>query len=124
MARWLFVAGSLLAGGGVGLGAFAAHLLRGRLTPEQLATFETGVRYQMYHALALLALAWAAAAWPERGLAAAGWLLLSGTVLFSGSLYLLALTGARWIGIVTPVGGVVMIAGWAVAVWRGLASGL
>jgi uncharacterized membrane protein YgdD (TMEM256/DUF423 family) len=123
MDRWLVAAGSLLGGSGVALGAFAAHALRARLSAERLVTFETGVRYQMYHALALLALAWAVANWPERGLAPAGWLMVAGTVLFSGSLYLLAVTGTRWIGLVTPAGGVLMIAGWGVAAWRTLTSG-
>ena len=122
MDRWLFAAGSILGGSGVALGAFAAHALRARLAADRLATFEIGVRYQMYHSLALLALALAVASWPERGLAPAGWLLVAGTLLFSGSLYLLAVTQTRWIGFVTPVGGVLMIAGWGVAAWRVLAA--
>jgi uncharacterized membrane protein YgdD (TMEM256/DUF423 family) len=72
----------------------------------------------MFHALALLALALAIARWPQRRLATAAWLLLAGTAVFSGSLSLLAVTGARWLGAVTPVGGIVLMAGWAVAAWR------
>jgi uncharacterized membrane protein YgdD (TMEM256/DUF423 family) len=111
--RW-FVAGALAAGLGVVLGAFGAHGLRSRVTPELLAVFETGVRYQMYHALALLAVAWAAGRWPAGRFAAAGWLFVTGIVLFSGSLYLMTLTGTRWLGAITPFGGVALIAGWAV----------
>lgn len=121
MERIVFGLGSLLAGLGVVLGAFAAHALRGRLEAEQLVTFETGVRYQMYHALGLLLLALAIARWPDRGLLPAAGLIFVGTFVFSGSLQLLAVTGVRWLGAVTPVGGVCLVAGWAVAAWRMLA---
>ena len=87
-----------------------------------LAVFETGVRYQMFHALALLAVAWACTRWPGRAITASGWLFVAGTVLFSGSLYALALTGARGLGAVTPIGGVAWLAAWALlawAAWRG-----
>lgn len=90
----------------VALGAFGAHALKNRLSPEMLAVFETGVRYQAYHALALLLLA--ALRGPDR----AGWCFLAGIVLFSGSLYALALTGARWLGAITPLGGLLFLAGW------------
>ncbi len=103
-------------------GAFGAHALRSRLSPELLAAFETGARYQMYHALALLAVAWAMTRWPVPAVRAAGWLFVAGTVIFSGSLYLLALTGTRTVGAVTPLGGLAFLAGWlalAVGVWRG-----
>jgi len=123
MERMVFVGGLVLAGLGVALGAFGAHALKASLSPPLLSTFETGVRYQMYHGLGLLALAWAIDRWPERRLAPAAWLLLAGTVVFSGSLYLLVLTGARWFGAVTPFGGVALIAGWGMAVWRLLATG-
>src|SRR5262245_54409408 len=105
MDRTFFALGALLAGLGVAAGAFGAHGLRARLTPDMLAIFETAVRYQMYHALALLAVGWAAARWPDRGVALAGWLFVAGIVVFSGSLYVLALTGTRWLGAVTPLGG-------------------
>ncbi len=96
----------------VAAGAFGAHGLRGRLSPEMLSVFETGARYQMYHALALLAAGWASGRWPGRRAVAAGWLFAAGTVLFSGSLYALALTGIRSFGAVTPAGGVCFLVGW------------
>jgi len=105
--------GSMSAFLAVGAGAFGAHALRARLPPESLALFETAARYQMYHALGLLAAAWVASRWPGRLAHLAGWLFIAGTVLFSGSLYLLALTGAQWLGAVTPLGGVALLTGWA-----------
>ncbi len=96
----------------VGAGAFGAHALRARLTPELLGVFETGARYQMYHALALVVAAWVVSRWPESLAAWAGWLFLAGTIVFSGSLYALALTGVRWLGAVTPLGGLCFLAGW------------
>jgi uncharacterized membrane protein YgdD (TMEM256/DUF423 family) len=101
----------------VAAGAFGAHALRQRLTPELLAVFETGVRYQVYHALALFAVAWAASRWSAPQIAWAGWLLITGTVLFSGSLYALALTGSRWLGAITPIGGICFLAGWISLAW-------
>ncbi|MBI5597700.1 MAG: DUF423 domain-containing protein [Elusimicrobia bacterium] len=97
----------------VALGAFAAHGLKARLSPEMLAVFETGVRYQAYHALGLIAAAWLMERWPGRLPSAAGSCFLAGILLFSGSLYLLSLTGARKLGIVTPFGGVLFLVGWA-----------
>ena len=123
MERRIFAIGSILTGLGVVFGAFGAHALKASLSPQLLMTFETGVRYQVYHGLGLLALAWAICRWPERRLASAAWLLLGGTVVFSGSLYLLVLTGVRWFGAVTPFGGVALIAGWGLAAWRLLAAG-
>lgn len=112
MSGW-FALGAGLAGLGVALGAFAAHGLRGRLGPEAMAVFETGVRYQLVHALALLAVGWAAARWPGGGVQLAGWSFAVGTLLFSGSLYLLAVTGTRWLGAITPLGGLLFLVGWA-----------
>jgi uncharacterized membrane protein YgdD (TMEM256/DUF423 family) len=106
------LAGAISAFIAVAAGAFGAHALRARLAPDLLAVFETGARYQMYHALALLAVAWAATQWPGAPVRAAGWLFIGGTLLFSGSLYLLALTGARWLGAITPFGGLLFLAGW------------
>ncbi len=117
MDRTFALIGSLLAMVAVIFGAFGAHALRGRLSPEDLITFETGVRYQMYHALALLAVAWAASRWPSGATTAAGWLFVLGIVVFSGSLYVLVLTGQRWLGAVTPLGGLAMIGGWASLAW-------
>src|SRR3954468_24331066 len=105
--------GALAGFAGVAFGAFGAHGLRGRLTPEMLAVFETGVRYQMYHALALLLVAALAARTPGTTIAAAGWLFIAGIVIFSGSLYLLAVTGVTVLGAITPIGGVAFLAGWA-----------
>jgi uncharacterized membrane protein YgdD (TMEM256/DUF423 family) len=105
----------------VAAGAFGAHALRARLGPDLLAVFETGARYQMYHALALVAAAWVVTRWPGPLAAWAGWLFVAGTIVFSGSLYALALTGVRWLGAVTPLGGLCFLAGWlslAIAVWR------
>jgi len=110
--RLFFLAGSISALVSVAAGAFGAHALRARLAPDLLAAFETGARYQMYHALALLAVAWAVGRWSGPLLVWSGWLFLVGTVLFSGSLYALALTGARWLGAVTPLGGLCFLSGW------------
>ena len=120
MERLFFVLGSISAGAAVALGAFAAHGLRGRVAPELLTTFEVGARYHMYHALALLVVGWAATRWPGGTTTLAGWLFLAGTVLFSGSLYLLALSGQRWLGAVTPLGGAAFIAGWLALAWSAL----
>lgn len=120
MSQWLIAgaANGLLA---VGLGAFAAHGLEARAGERELAAFETGARYHMYHALALLAVAWVAAQAPSGYAAAAGWAFLAGILLFSGSLYVLGLTGSRALVMVTPVGGLAFMAGWlllGVAGWR------
>ena len=112
MDKTFFVMGAVLAGLGVALGAFGAHGLKGMLSADMLANFETGVRYQMYHALALLAVAWAIAQWHNRLLVIGGWLFVVGIIIFSGSLYVLSLTGLRWLGAITPIGGVALIAGW------------
>jgi len=101
----------------VALGAFAAHGLKARLSPDMLATFEVGARYQMYRALALLAVAWACTRWPGAAVNASGWLFVAGTVLFCGSLYALGLSGARWLGAITPFGGAAFLAGWLCLAW-------
>src|SRR6266542_4342948 len=101
---------------------FGAPPLKARLPPDLLAVFETGARYELYHALGLVAAAWASSRFPGAAPAWAGWLFAVGTVLFSGSLYALALTGVRALGAVTPFGGVAFIAGWialALAALRG-----
>jgi len=112
MERTLFLIGALSAAISVAAGAFGAHALRTRLPPDLLAVFETGARYEMYHALGLLAAAWAATRWPGPLVGWAGALLVAGTVLFSGSLYALALSGVRALGAITPFGGVAFLAGW------------
>ena len=121
MDRVFFLLGSVSGFIAVAAGAFGAHGLRSRLAPDLLALFETAARYQMYHALGMLAAAWLA----SRGLALAatgGWVMQAGVVIFSGSLYALALTGETWLGAITPIGGLALMAGWAlvaVAAWRG-----
>ena len=117
MDRTFLVLGSLSAGLAVAAGAFGAHGLRARLAPDMLAIFETGARYQMYHALALLAVAWVAVRSPGGPATLAGWLFVAGTLLFSGSLYALALSGTRWLGAITPLGGLCFLAGWAALAW-------
>ncbi|HEX9053986.1 MAG TPA: DUF423 domain-containing protein [Gemmatimonadales bacterium] len=112
MDRLFFSLGALSGFVSVAAGAFGAHALRARLPADLLAVFETGARYQMYHALALLAVAWAAGRWSGPLVAWAGWLFVAGTLLFSGSLYVLALSGVRWLGAITPLGGVCLLAGW------------
>ncbi len=97
----------------VGLGAFGAHGLRGRLSPEMLVVFETGVRYHMYHSLALVLTSLIMARMTGWLVAAAGWLFVAGIVLFSGSLYLLAVSGLTVLGAITPIGGLALLAGWA-----------
>jgi uncharacterized membrane protein YgdD (TMEM256/DUF423 family) len=113
MERFFFAAGAVSGGLAVASGAFGAHALRGHLSPEALAVFETGARYHMYHALALLAAGWAAGRWPGRGTRLAGAAFLAGTLLFAGSLYGLALTGWRLLAFLTPLGGLTFLAGWA-----------
>ena len=106
---------------GVAAGAFGAHALRARLGADLLATFETGARYQMYHALALLGVAWLSTRTAVPQVVWAGWLFIAGTIVFSGSLYALTLTGQRWLGAVTPLGGLAFLAGWACVAWAALA---
>jgi uncharacterized membrane protein YgdD (TMEM256/DUF423 family) len=123
MERVFFILGSLFGGLGVALGAFGAHGLEERLTSDALSTYETAARYQMYHALALLAVAYAVSHWPDSNLpTAAGWLFIAGIVLFSGSLYLLSITDIKWLGAIAPLGGAAFIAGWlclALTAWKG-----
>lgn len=109
--RW-FVIGCVLAAVAVAAGAFGAHGLRPVLTEDMLSNWETAARYQTYHALALVGLGIAGERLGARWAAAAGWLFVAGVALFSGSLYVMALTGIRALGAVTPFGGVAFIAGW------------
>jgi uncharacterized membrane protein YgdD (TMEM256/DUF423 family) len=116
-ARRFLILGAVSAGIAVAAGAFGAHALRARVEPRLLEVFETGARYQMYHALALLAVAWlldrTAGAPAERPAAIAGWSFVVGTVLFAGSLYLMTFTGILALGAITPLGGVAFLVGWA-----------
>ena len=103
------------------VGAFGAHALADTVTPERLATFQTGADYHLTHALALVAVGLTARRWGHPAVTAAGWLFLAGTVLFAGSLYVLVLTDTPVLGVITPFGGVAFITGWlclAVGVWR------
>jgi uncharacterized membrane protein YgdD (TMEM256/DUF423 family) len=123
MERTFFIIASLFGALSVAFGAFGAHALRGRIEESLLANYQTGVSYMFYHALALLAVAWALSRWPASSLSVwAGWLFVVGIVVFSGSLFVMAFTGLRWLGAITPIGGVAFIAGWlllALAAWRG-----
>lgn len=115
------VIGAVFAALGVAAGAFGAHALAARLTPERLATWETAARYHLYHATALVLLGAISTRWPAPLLSAAGWLFTAGIVIFGGTVYALALGGPRWLGAITPIGGAAFIAGWlvlAVAVAR------
>lgn len=118
----LLATGALLAALGVLLGAFGAHALEGRLEPALIETFNTGARYHQIQALGVILLALVAQQRPTAPFSAAGWVLVLGIVVFSGSLYLLAVTGTRWLGAVTPLGGLLMIAGWVLAAWSAFRS--
>ena len=117
MDRFFFLSGAVAAFIAVALGAFGAHSLKTKLSADMLNIFEVGVRYQMYHALGLIAVAWATTRWPEANLNAAGWAFIVGIVVFSGSLYLLSITDVRWLGAITPIGGLAFLIGWAILVW-------
>lgn len=122
MQNLFFALGACLSLLGVVFGAFGAHALRSRLSPEMLETFEVAVRYQMYHSLGMIAAAWAVSAWQNQLTVTAGWCFFAGVLIFSGSLYILSFTGVRWLGAVTPIGGVAFIVGWgclALAAIRG-----
>lgn len=123
MEKSFVVLGALSGFIAVGAGAFGAHALKARLAPDLLAVFETGARYQMFHALALLAAGWATVRYPGAAASLAGWLFVAGTVLFSGSLYAMAFTGVRGLGAVTPVGGVAFLGGWLALAWAAAAGG-
>jgi uncharacterized membrane protein YgdD (TMEM256/DUF423 family) len=120
MDRTFLALGAISAAVAVVAGAFGGHALKARLAPDLLAIWETAVRYEMYHALGLVAVAWAAARSPGGASTVAGWLFVAGTLLFSGSLYALAPSGVRALGAVTPFGGVAFIAGWIALAWVAL----
>ena len=124
MDRLFFALGAIFGFLSVALGAFGAHGLAPRLTPEQMHTYELAARYQFYHALALLGVAWATVRWPGGVAPAAGWFFTVGIVLFSGSLYALSIGAPRWVGMITPFGGVSFLIGWGLLFWLGaVASG-
>jgi uncharacterized membrane protein YgdD (TMEM256/DUF423 family) len=112
----ILATGALLGFLGVAAGAFGAHALRAHLTPEHLAIYQTGVQYQMYHALAIVAVG----AQTRYDLAKVAWLFSVGILIFSGSLYLLAITGITWLGAITPVGGLAFLGGWTLLAWKAL----
>lgn len=114
----LLVLGSFFAGSAVAAGAFGAHFLKDSLDTSMLAVFDSAARYQMYHALGLCVVAWAADRYSEKRFVFAGWLFVAGILLFSGSLYGMSLTGKRWLGAVTPIGGVAFLAGWVLLGYR------
>lgn len=112
MQRILFSAGAVFGFLSILFGAFGAHALREHLSPERLIIFETGVRYQAYHAFALLASAWAITVFDKKMVSRAGTCFTAGIIVFSGSLYLLALSGIKMFGAITPIGGLLLMTGW------------
>ena len=117
-ASFFLILGSGLAGLGVGIGAFGAHVLKGSLEPSMLNVFETAVRYQMYHALGLCIVSATMERYSPRQFEVVSWLFLTGIILFSGSLYVHSVSGIRWIGVLTPVGGLAWIGGWVIFAWK------
>jgi uncharacterized membrane protein YgdD (TMEM256/DUF423 family) len=124
MERYFFSLGAGSAFVAVAAGAFGAHALRGALAPDLLDVFETAARYQIYHALALLAVGWLTGRCPSGAARLSGWFFVAGTILFSGSLYALSLSGVRWLGAITPLGGLAFLGGWLALAQagRGLAA--
>ena len=121
-ARVAILVGAVAMFAAVALGAFGAHALRARLTPDMTTVWQTAVQYHAWHALAVLAVGLLLLHGPgQRAVEIAGWLFVAGIVLFSGSLYALALTGVRGLGAVTPFGGVAFLAGWAALAWAAAA---
>lgn len=125
MDRIFVVAAATLGLFGVAAGAFGAHALREIMSPRDLEIFETAVRYQLIHAVALLGVAAAWARWPDMSgsLVLSGWAMIVGVTVFSGSLYILVLSGVRWMGAITPIGGVALLVGWAMLGWAALRAG-
>ena len=124
LSQRFLILGTVFAGSAVAAGAFGAHALKGILDAPRLQAFDTAIRYQMYHAFALCIVSWAIDRYPERRIEQTGWLFIVGIFLFSGSLYLVSLTGIRWLGAVTPIGGLAFLAGWMLLGWRIWREGL
>jgi uncharacterized membrane protein YgdD (TMEM256/DUF423 family) len=124
MQKVFLTLGSIAMALAVTLGAFGAHGLKSKLTTEMLDIFETGVRYHFYHALGLLLIGTIANWLPNSSLLSwSGWLMIAGILIFSGSLYILSISGIRWLGAITPIGGLCFIASWvllAITIWKGL----
>ena len=118
MSRQFVWLGAVFAALSVAAGAFGAHSLKSIIPADMLAVFETAVRYQMYHALALLIVGGMLKHLPEQNIRVSGWCCVAGIVLFSGSLYVIALTGTRWVGSITPLGGAAFLAGWIALAWN------
>ena len=118
LSQRFLVLGTVFAGSAVAAGAFGAHALKGVLDAPSLQVFDTATRYQMYHAFGLCIVSWAIDRYPEQRLEKAGWLFTIGILLFSGSLYVVSLAGIRWLGAVTPIGGLAFLAGWILLGWR------
>ena len=112
MKNFYFAVGAAFSLLSVLLGAFGAHTLKDKLSKEMLDIFEVAVRYQMYHGIGLIVVAWAFSQWESTYISTAGWCFIVGILIFSGSLYILSLTGLRWFGAITPIGGIAFIAGW------------
>lgn len=118
LSQRFLVLGTVFAGFAVAAGAFGAHALKDILDAHSLQVFDTATRYQMYHAFGLCIVSWAIDRYPEQRLEQAGWLFTFGILLFSGSLYVVSLAGIRWMGAVTPIGGLAFLAGWVLLSWR------
>ena len=118
LSQRFLILGTVFAGSAVAAGAFGAHALKGILDAPRLQAFDTAIRYQMYHAFALCIVSWAIDRYPEQRLEKAGWLFTIGILLFSGSLYVVSLAGIRWMGVVTPIGGLAFLVGWILFGWR------
>jgi uncharacterized membrane protein YgdD (TMEM256/DUF423 family) len=123
MTAAFFTVGAVAAFLAVAAGAFGAHALEARLPPDRLEIFDLAARYQMYHALALVAAAWATTRWPGGAVNAAGWAFVLGIVIFCGTLYAMALGGPRWLGAITPIGGTAFLVGWLLLAWAAARGG-
>lgn len=117
-ARRLMAIGCVVAGVGVAAGAFGAHMLKTLLEPPMLAAYDTGTRYQMYHAFGMILSGMGASVFKDHRLVKAGWFFAAGLVMFCGSLYGMALLEWRWLGPITPIGGLTFIVGWLLLAWR------
>lgn len=122
MWTWFFSAGSVLSATAVGLGAFGAHALKGKLTPEDSAIYETASKYLTMQSIGLLAVALLMTRIDHLALKFAAGSITVGAIVFSGSLYLLVFTGARWFGAITPIGGVLLIVGWLLGAWAAISA--
>ena len=118
LSQRFLILGTVFAGSGVAAGAFGAHALKEILDAPRLQVFDIATRYQMYHAFGLCIVSWAIDRYPEQRLEQTGWLFTIGILLFSGSLYVMSLAGIRWLGAVTPIGGLAFLAGWILLGWR------